>query len=67
MAKNPDEAELAKARLLIDSAMSSIDEGMVGIHQMFLQLQEGGFTETQALRLIAYLFMGMAADGDIEE
>jgi hypothetical protein len=34
---------------------TSIAESMTAMHEMFLSLRAAGFTETQALRLVAYL------------
>jgi hypothetical protein len=41
--------------------ISSMGEAAVTLHEMFVSLVEGGFTEDQALRLLAYR---LAADGD---
>jgi hypothetical protein len=55
MANEPNDLTPEKVTALIGQMgdFSSMDEGHVALHEMFLSLQRGGFTENQALKLIA--------------
>lgn len=39
----------------IDAPMTALLEGVIGLHEIFLTLQRGGFTESQAMQLVVAL------------
>lgn len=48
---------------LPDLGLSNLAQGAVSLHEMFKSYIEGGFTESQALRLIAELMAAYTARG----
>jgi hypothetical protein len=46
-----------------DDPFTSLETGAVGLHTFFENLMKGGFTEDQALKLIAYMCRNSQADG----
>jgi hypothetical protein len=47
-----------------DEPFSNLVEAAVGMHEIFVTYVQSGFTENQALKLIAYILTGPRIDPD---